>query len=193
MTAPEKPQTPALTALIEEAFPGAVTARHTQHGDETVVIERKGMLEVLRFLRDDPRCRFDMMVDVTAVDYLPRAPRFEVVYHLKSLQFGHRLRVKVAVPEENPVVDSIQPLWVAADWYERECAEMYGIRFEGHPKPEFLLLYEGFEGHPLRKDYQKLLMQPLVPMRPIAERHDYGEVFQYVKNRPEPSPEKETP
>lgn len=193
MAAPEKPQTPALTALIEEAFPGAVTAHHTQHGDETVVIERKGMLEVFRFLRDDPRCRFNMMVDVTAVDYLPRAPRFEVVYHLKSLQFGHRIRIKVALPEENPVVDSIQPLWVAADWYERECAEMYGIRFEGHPKPKFLLLYEGFEGHPLRKDYQKELMQPLVPMRPIAERHDYGEVFQYVKNQPEPSPEKETP
>lgn len=171
---------PALTALLLKTFSGKVLEHHTQHGDETVVIQREGMSEVFQFLRDDPRCAFDMMVDLTAVDHLPRKPRFEVVVHLKSVKLEHRLRVKIPVEEAALEVDSIQPLWVAADWYERECWEMYGIEFKGHPQLEFLLLYEGFQGHPLRKDYEKEVMQPLVPMRAVRERHDYGEVFRPV-------------
>lgn len=168
---------PALTALLKKSFPEWILAHHNQHGDETVVIRREGMLELFTFLRDNWRFRFDMMIDLTAVDLLPGKPRFEVVYHFKSLQLHQRLRVKIPLAEEEAEVDSIQPLWVAADWYERECREMYGIEFKGHPDPRPLLLYEGFEGYPLRKDYHKELMQPLVPMRPVAERHDYGEVF----------------
>ena len=178
----------ALTALVKKEFPKLFVDSHAQHGDETVIIKREGMLDLFRFFRKDERCQFDMMIDLTAVDYLPRQPRFEVVYHFKSTILHHRLRVKVLVDEAACEVDSIHEIWVAADWYERECAEMYGITFLGHPNPKPLLLYEGFQGYPLRKDYEKKLMQPLVPMRPIRERHDYGEIFQYVQT-PEQEPE----
>ncbi len=125
------------------------------------------------------------MVDLTAVDLLPQTPRFEVVVHLYSLVHNHRLRVKIVLEEAKAEIDSITPLWVAADWYERECHEMYGIRFKGHPNLAPLLLYEGFEGYPLRKDYDKGLAQPLVDLRPVRERHDYGEHYQPVKgNKP---------
>jgi NADH-quinone oxidoreductase subunit C len=174
-------KTPALTALIKKEFSKLFVGGHAQHGDETVIIKRTGMLELFGFLQSDARCRFDMMIDLTAVDLLPRKPRFEVVYHLKSTTLHHRLRLKVPLEEAACEVDSIMHLWVAADWYERECWEMYGIDFAGHPNLDYLLLYEGFQGHPLRKDYEKALMQPLVPMRPVRERHDYGEVFRYVQ------------
>jgi NADH-quinone oxidoreductase subunit C len=182
---------PPLTELLKKQFPDRVLDHHAQHGDETITVKREGMLDVFRFLRDDSRCRFDMMVDLTAVDYLPRKPRFEVVYHLKSTPLHHRLRVKIPLEEDQAEVDSIEPLWVAADWYERECWEMYGITFAGHPHLTYLLLYEGFQGHPLRKDYDKMIMQPLVPMREVRERHDYGEVFHYVERPAEA--EGETP
>lgn len=182
----------ALPALIKKEFSRLFVSSHAQHGDETVIIKREGMLDLFHFLQDDRRCQFDMMIDLTAVDYLPRQPRFEVVYHFKSTTLHHRLRVKVLVEEAACEVDSILGLWVAADWYERECAEMYGITFTGHPNLKPLLLYEGFQGHPLRKDYDKFLMQPLVPMRLIRERHDYGEVFQPVQQAAE-EPEGTTP
>jgi NADH-quinone oxidoreductase subunit C len=86
------------------------------------------------------------------------------------------------VEEAAAEVDSIRGLWIAADWYERECHEMYGIAFAGHPNLKPLLLYDGFEGHPLRKDYEKGHAQPLVPMRPVRERYDYGETFHPVKS-----------
>jgi NADH-quinone oxidoreductase subunit C len=175
------PAPPALTRLLQERFGEQVLGHHAQHGDETVVIRREGMLDVFRFLRDDPRCAMEMMIDLTAVDHLPRAPRFEVVVHLKSIARGHRLRVKIPVEEQAAQVDSIHALWVAADWYERECHEMYGIAFQGHPNLKPLLLYDGFQGHPLRKDYPKGRQQPLVPMRPVRERYDYGERFEPVK------------
>lgn len=179
---------PATTALLLETFADRVLERHAEHGDETVTIRREGMLEIFQFLRDDSRCGFDLMIDLTAVDLLPRSPRFELVVHLKSIALHHRLRVKIGVPEEAPEVDSIASVWIAANWYERECWEMYGIDFKGHPNLEFLLLYEGFKGHPLRKDYRKEVMQPLVPMRPVKERYDYGEVFQYVDVEPSDLP-----
>lgn len=180
----EKQALPVLTALLRETFGERVLSHHAQHGDETVVIARQGMLDVMHFLKDDKRCAFEMMIDLTAVDLLPRTPRFEVVYHFKSLSLTHRLRVKIPLDEgaaeDAPAVESIMPLWVAADWYERECHEMYGIVFNGHPKLEPLLLYPGFVGHPLRKDYEKGRSQPLVPLRPVAERYNYGETFHPV-------------
>jgi len=170
---------PPLTALLQASFPQSVTAHHRQHGDETVTIRREGMVELFRFLRDDPRCAFDLMIDLTAVDYLPRRPRFEVVVHLKSLALNHRLRVKIPLEEGQEEADSISGLWVAANWYERECFDMYGIRFAGHPDLRRLLLYPEFEGHPLRKDYDYRLQQPRVPLRTVRERHDYEMKVQY--------------
>ncbi|MDH4249183.1 MAG: NADH-quinone oxidoreductase subunit C [Deltaproteobacteria bacterium] len=171
----EKP--PALTRLLIDTFGQAIESHHARRGEETVVISRARMSEIFRFLKEDRRCDFCFMMDLTAVDYLPRQPRFELVVHLKSLNLHHRLRVKVALPENALEVDSITGLWTAADWYERECQEMYGIVFKGHPGMEHLLLYEGFQGHPLRKDYEKGHAQPLVPLRPVRERYNYGETF----------------
>jgi len=176
----QAPSVPALTRLLQESFPNAVLGHHQQHGDETVVIARAGMLEVFGFLKNDSRCRFNLMIDATAVDHLPRQPRFEVVYHLKSIPLKHRIRLKVPIEDGAAEVDSIAGLWVAADWYERECFDMYGIRFKGHPNLKRLLMYEGFEGHPLRKDYPKGQAQPLVDMRPVKERYSYGDFYKPV-------------
>jgi len=174
---------PALTALLMQQFPAQVLGWHRQHGDETVLLERERMLDVFRFLRDDPRCGFNLMVDLTATDDRRRKPRFEVVVHLKSLPLKHRLRVRIPVDGAAPEVDSITELWVAADWYERECFDLYGIGFKGHPNLKRLLMWEGFEGHPLRKDYEKGHVQPLVELRPVRERYDYGERYDPVRTK----------
>lgn len=152
---------PILERLVGE-LAGAVAACHHRLGDDTAVVEPDRLLEVMRFLRDDPELGFDMLMDVTAVDYLGREPRFEMVYHLYSLEKNHRLRVKAAVPEDSCEIDSVLEIWPSANWLEREVWDMYGIRFRGHPDLRRLLLYEEFEGHPLRKDYPKERRQPLV-------------------------------
>lgn len=139
---------------------------HAFRGDDTIVIAREGLREILRLLKEDPRLDLSFLTDITAVDYLgKKTPRFEAVYHLYSLKAKHRLRVKVPVPEEDPVVDSLVPLWKGANWLEREVWDMFGIRFRGHPDLRRVLLYEEFQGHPLRKDYPVNQRQPLVPER----------------------------
>jgi NADH-quinone oxidoreductase subunit C len=154
---------------ISEKFGPAILDSHALHGDETVVVGSERLLEIVRFLKDDPRLDFDFLADITAVDYLgKKQPRFEVVYHLLSLQSHRRLRVKVAVAEEEPEVDSLTPLWKGANWLEREVWDMFGIRFRGHPDLRRILLYEEFRGYPLRKDYPVNQRQPLVPERPLA-------------------------
>ena len=102
---------------------------------------------------------------MTAVDWMPQAPRFEVVWHFYSTQHHVRVRLKTRVPEADPVVDSLLPLYGAASFMERECHDMYGIGFRGNADLRPVLLYEGFVGHPLRKDYPKEREQPLVPYR----------------------------
>ncbi|MBF0276735.1 MAG: NADH-quinone oxidoreductase subunit C [SAR324 cluster bacterium] len=165
-----------LTQLLQEQFPGAVQSYHQHRGDETVLVERSQILPICQFLRDDERSKMEMMIDLTAVDYIKESPRFEVVYHFKSLSLEHRIRVKVRVPEEDCEIDSIHELWLAVDWYERECYDMYGIIFKNHPNLQRILMYSQFEGYPLRKDYPIGRQQPLVEMRPVNERHDYGEL-----------------
>jgi NADH-quinone oxidoreductase subunit C len=142
----------------------AVEATHADHGDATACIRRDALLEVMRFLRDDAECRFEMLADLCATDLLTlgEEPRFEMVYHLYSLENGRRLRIKARVPEDACEIDSLVDVWPAANWLEREVWDLYGIRFRGHPDPRRLLLYEEFEGHPLRKDYIKERRQPLV-------------------------------
>ncbi len=168
-----------LTQLIAHEFPGTVRDSHNHRGDETVIIKREALHRVCKFLRDDERCKFELMVDLTAVDYLEqgRDPRFDVVYHFKSLSLGHRLRLKVQLNEDDLRVASIHDLWDAVDWYERECFDMFGIDFEGHPNLIRLLMYEEFEGHPLRKDYPMDRQQPIMPLREVEERHEYGRKF----------------
>lgn len=155
-----------LAALLPVATPfPAGMAR----GEAVVVIEREALIEALRTLRDHPELRFEQLSDLTVVDYLGRGPRFEVVYQLYSLSLNHRLRVKVPLLADDPVVPSATGLWKAANWVEREAWDMFGIRFAGHPDLRRILMYPEFQGHPLRKDYPLLQRQPLVPERdPIA-------------------------
>ena len=152
---------PALRRLLE-ALPEAVEETHAKLGDATAVVDGIRILDVLRFLRDDAELRFDILSDVTAVDYLPRLPRFEVVYHLYSISRNRRVRIKARIEERAPRIASAVPLYASANWMEREVFDLYGIHFEGHPDLRRLLLYDEFEGHPLRKDYPKERRQPLV-------------------------------
>ncbi len=148
--------------LLKERFPEEVLEASRPLGDETAIIRPQGLPVVMQFLRSDERLRFDVLVDITAVDYLGRAPRFEVVYLLLSLEKNRRLRIKVRVDEAEPSVASVTGIWASADWLEREVWDMFGIRFEGHPDLRRILLYEEFEGHPLRKDYPIQRRQPRI-------------------------------
>lgn len=163
-------------SLVEEKFGDKVLATHSQHGDDTAIVDPAVWRDVARFLRDDPRIAMNMFTDLTAVDFLPVGGvgannlRFEVVCHLRSLQHAHRIRIKAAIGEldeeaKNPEIDSLVPVWRGADWFERETFDMFGVVFRGHPDMRRILMYEEFVGHPLRKDYPANKIQPLVPFR----------------------------
>jgi NADH-quinone oxidoreductase subunit C len=133
------------------------------HGMLVLEIEPAALTAAATRLKAD--FGFDLLLDVTAIDWPDRLPRFDVVYHLYSTGHCVRIRLKTRVPEADPSVDSMLPLYGSAGFMERECHDMYGIRFRGHPDLRPILLYEGFVGHPLRKDYAKEHEQPLVPYR----------------------------
>ena len=185
----------SLIATVADHFPEAVSSSHTYRGDATVVLRRKSLLEVARFLKADPALQMNYLMDLTAVDYStfgrrpapaffassgvavspsPQIPdqdpwpgppdrsRFTVVYHFYSMAHKHRLRLVVPVEEAVAEVDSLSSLWPGANWLEREVWDMFGIRFGGHPDLKRILMYEGFEGHPLRKDYPVKKRQPLI-------------------------------
>jgi NADH-quinone oxidoreductase subunit C len=157
--------------LLKKQFPEGVLASHAQHGDETVIVAPSAWKAVHQFLKDSPQTDMAMLVDLTAVDWPERNPRFEVVSHLYSLSKGYRLRVKAAVggPEgDDAVIDTVADLWGSANWAERECFDMFGVRFAGHPDLRRILLYPEFEGYPLRKDYPADRIQPLVPYRELT-------------------------
>lgn len=148
--------------LMAERFADRVLEARLSHGDAEAVIRPEALTEVMEFLRSDERLLFDMLLDVTVVDFPARIPRFDVVYHLLSLRFNRRLRVKVRVSAEEAQLPSLASLWGNADWLEREVWDMFGIRFAGHPNLRRILLYEEFQGHPLRKDYPIRRRQPLI-------------------------------
>jgi NADH-quinone oxidoreductase subunit C len=186
------------SSLIESVtvrFPEALSASHAYRGDETVVLRREFLLEVARFLKENPALNMNFLMDVTAVDFStfgkspapaffassgvavspssqipdedpwPGAPaqaRFAVVYHFYSMVHKHRLRLVVPLEESDAELDSLTSLWAGADWLEREVWDMFGIRFQGHPNLKRILMYEEFEGHPLRKDYPVNKRQPLI-------------------------------
>lgn len=152
---------PILRRLLD-VHGGAVEATHADHGDVTARVRLDRLVEVMTFLRDAPELAFDMLTDLTCVDYLGEEPRFEMVYHLYSLARNHRLRIKARVPDALPHAPTLCELWPSANWMEREVWDLYGVRFDGHPDLRRILLYEEFEGHPLRKDYPKERRQPLV-------------------------------
>ena len=182
---------------LAQRFPAHIIGAHQYRGDGTLIVRAAGLLEICKYLKTAPQLAFNVLMDVTAVDYatfgqggysepsnatpspLPyfmrphpttetwtpsagEGMRFEVVYHFYSVPKNHRLRVKVPLPEAAPSVPSLTGLWESANWYEREVWDMYGIRFDGHPNLKRIMMYEGFEGHPLRKDYLVNKRQPLV-------------------------------
>jgi len=133
------------------------------HGLLAVQLPREALLETVRLLKET--FGFDLFLDVTAVDWPDRDPRFDVVCHFYSTRDHVRVRLKMRVPGADPVVDSLLPLYGSAAFMERECHDMFGIRFRGNGDLRPILLYEGFQGHPLRKDYPKEREQPLVRYR----------------------------
>jgi NADH-quinone oxidoreductase subunit C len=138
-------------------------------GEVVLLVTRETVASALRTLRDHPEARFEQLSDLTVVDYFGATPRYEVIYQLYSLSLNHRARVKVPLPEEDPVVPTVSTIWKSANWAEREAWDMFGIRFEGHSDLRRILMYPEFQGHPLRKDYPLNQRQPLVPERdPIA-------------------------
>ena len=157
----------AILARLRGRLGARVLDTHEHHGDHTAVVAAEGIVDALRFCRDEPDLGFDMLMDLTAVDYLKYpgredGPRFDVVYHLYSVTHNHRVRLKVPVEQDAPTVPTATALWPIANWLEREVWDMYGIRFDGHPDLRRLLLYEEFVGHPLRKDYPMERSQPLI-------------------------------
>ena len=158
---------PELQEKLKQRFPGGVVDTHAHHGDETAVVMRESLLEIALFIKTDPAFQMNVLMDETAVDGLGMnwKPRFEVVYHFYSMPLNHRLRVKVRVEEKDLVVPSLVEFWPAANWFEREIWDMFGIRFEGHPNLKRILMYEEFAGHPLRKDYPINKRQPLIGPR----------------------------
>ena len=144
-----------------------VSADDRRRGQTCVRVPVERLEAVMRFLHDDPECAFDMLVDVTCVDYLhyPGAgERFGLTYSLLSLTYNRRLWVKCFVSDPDPVVPTMTGIWKGADWPEREVYDLFGVRFSGHPDLRRIMTWEGFGSHPLRKDY---------PLEGVGEREDY--------------------
>ncbi len=142
----------AIGDQVAAAFPQDVTDTTIGHGELMVTVKRGAVVRLLAYLRDDPTCLFQMLLDVCGVDHPERAERFDVVYNLLSLKHNLRVRVKATTDEENPV-PSVTALFSTAGWFERETWDLYGIYFSDHPDLRRILTDYGFEGHPLRKDF----------------------------------------
>ncbi len=168
----------AVIDALKQRFLGAILESHSQFGDDTVVVDPDKWFEVARFLKADPRCAMNMFIDITAVDYPDREQRFEIVMHLRSMERGHRIRVKARIgdpfgeAEEDDTVqiDSITPIWQGANWFEREVFDMFGVVFRGHPDLRRILTYPEFKGYPLRKDYPANRIQPLIDYRKTVDK-----------------------
>jgi NADH-quinone oxidoreductase subunit C len=178
---------------LSAKFANALTKTESLYGDEIAWVKRENLVEVAKWLRDDPAMAFDSPVFCTCIDRLDwkpigvppsehwteDKPRFEVCYQLRSLNHKHRIRLKIALPEGDARVPSLSELWPAFNWQERETFDMYGIKFEGHPDLRRIYLYDEFVGYPLRKDYPKEKRQPLVrrddlPINPIKRNMEGG-------------------
>jgi len=149
---PEMAGHPAVQALRTWS-PEAVSAASEFRGQVTLVVPAGLIHEVAEFLRDHPELRFNFLADITAVDRYPLEPRFEVVYQLRSMKSGQRLRLKALLPGHEPRLESLVGLWPVADMLEREVFDLFGVRFLNHPNLRRLLMPDDWEGHPLRKDY----------------------------------------
>lgn len=140
------------SARLKGEFGGEILATHLFRGEETLTIKAEALEAICRFLKRDPDLAFDYLTDISGVDYPDRDRRFELVYHLCSTQHKRRVRLKVVV-REGETVSSVEPIWKGAGWFEREAFDMLGIQFSGNRDLRRLLTWDGYEGHPLRKDF----------------------------------------
>lgn len=154
-----------LLAKLEAAFPGKIAESGTSHGIETCILYRDDAPAIFTALHDNPEFAFNLLSDLTAVDFLGQEPRFEIVYELYSITVNHRLQVKIRVAEDDAWVHTVSSVWKSGNWLEREVWDMFGIKFAGHPDLRRILMYEEFRGYPLRKDYPVAKRQPLVEER----------------------------
>ena len=142
----------ALASHVKAETGPAVLSSRIDHGELTLNVVRDSIVEVLTFLRDDPQCRFEVLIDICGVDWPSREKRFDVVYHLLSPRLNQRVRLKLETDEESPIASAVN-VFSAANWFEREAYDMYGILFSGHPDLRRILTDYGFQGHPMRKDF----------------------------------------
>ncbi len=151
------------TALIGR-FTEAVRDTHEFRGELTAIIAPEKIVEVCTYLRDEPSLRYDLLADVSGIDMYTPVDRFGVVYNMFSLQNKHRLRLKVLLQEDEPKVRSVTGVWAAANFYERETYDMFGIEFEGHPDLRRIYMPEEFEHYPLRKDFPLMGIPGSLPL-----------------------------
>jgi NADH-quinone oxidoreductase subunit C len=149
-----------VVALLKERFGEAIRDGAGPKGDACAYVERIKIIDVVRYLKHE--LDFEILMDETAVDYPERSPRFQVIYNLYNVRSHERIFLKVESDDDEEGVPSLTLLFRSADWFEREVYDMYGVRFAGHPNLRRILMYEGFVGHPLRKDYDARERQPLI-------------------------------
>ena len=137
---------------LQEKFPASVLEVKTFREEVNVTVQKKDIFEICKFLYSDPDLQYQMLIDLCGVDFFPGSPRFEVVYFLYSMKTQQRLRLKIKVGESESV-SSVESIWKAANWLEREVYDLFGIPFDNHPDLRRILLWDGYEGHPLRKDF----------------------------------------
>jgi len=146
-----------IAKMVEEKFVGQILATETHAGQVSIMAKKDMVKDICLYLKDEPSLKMDHLADLTAVDYSTypgdTGPRFEVVYNFISIEYRHRIRLKVRVTEEDPRIDSVSSIWHTANWHERETFDLMGIKFDGHPDLRRILLPEDWEGHPLRKEY----------------------------------------
>ncbi|MCX8027826.1 MAG: NADH-quinone oxidoreductase subunit C [Thermodesulfovibrionales bacterium] len=171
-----------IASLVRERFPDDFIAQEDFRGQVSILIKKQNSKNILKYLYEDDSLNFDYLVDICGVDYLNiKKPRFEVVYHLYSMAHKHFIRIKVQVPDKEndqdkePFLDSVTDIWKGANWHERECYDMFGIVFEGHPDLRRILMPEDWIGYPLRKDY------PLKSDLGKDEWQGYKELIEFSK------------
>jgi NADH-quinone oxidoreductase subunit C len=145
----DRPEAAALLA----SHPAAVTAAKFDRNELTLWLDRIALRDACLTLKNDPQLQYNALADITCVDWYPREPRFEVVYHLFSIPNKKYLRLKVKLSGDDANIDSLTPIWPGANFFEREVFDLFGVRFDGHPNLIRIMMPENWEGHPLRKDY----------------------------------------
>ena len=159
---------------LQQQFPDLFFEVRRFRDEVTVYVPREHIVAVCRFLKEDAELRYNYLSDLTGNDWLDRDPRFEVIYHLYSLEHFTRLRLKVRVPEDDCTCPTVTQVWGTANWHEREVFDMYGVVFEGHPDLRRILLPEEWVGHPLRQDFEIGWEEPEFTVRKVHRNYAKG-------------------